>query len=62
MAQATDPPRPEDTFERAVGVESEVGSTAGEAHVDVLIRTLGHERGMDLAIRGGPPPVRQKKR
>lgn len=49
-----------DVHERAVGVETEVGATSGTSHDDVLLKTLGRERGLALAIRDGPPAVRTK--
>lgn len=52
----------DDISELAVGVESEVGGTSGDSHEDILRRTLGHERGQEVAIRRGPPPVRYAKR
>ncbi|HUR69659.1 MAG TPA: hypothetical protein VM370_10470 [Candidatus Thermoplasmatota archaeon] len=45
--------------ERALGMESEIGSTSGESHDDVLVKTLGRERGVEVAIRRGPPPPRR---
>lgn len=47
--------------EQAVGVESEIGATAGESHDDILVRTLGRERGLDVATRDGPPSPRRKR-
>lgn len=45
--------------EESAGVESEIGATSGDSHDDILVRQLGRERGLDLAIRDGPPPVRR---
>lgn len=47
--------------ERAVGVESEIGGTAGDTHEGVLMKTLGRERGLAALIKGGPPPVRERR-
>lgn len=48
--------------EQAVGVEMEIGGTAGDTHEGVLQKTLGHERGLAVAIKRGPPPVRRAPR
>lgn len=52
---------PRRTHEQAVGVETEIGATAGESHDDILVRTLGRERGLDVATRDGPPPPRRRR-
>ena len=50
-----------DLHERAVGVETEIGGTAGDTHEGVLLKTLGRERGLEVALKRGPPPVRDRK-
>lgn len=50
-----------DIHAREVGIEVETGATSGEKHDDILVRTLGRERGLALAIRDGPPAVRVEK-
>lgn len=49
-----------DVHARDIGTESEVGATTGEKHDDILVRTLGRERGLRVAIQDGPPAVREK--
>lgn len=52
---------PRTRHEKALGVETEIGGTAGEDHDDILVRTLGRERGLDVATRDGPPPPRRRR-
>lgn len=51
---------PRELHEKLMGVESETGATSGEDHDEILVRQLGRERGLDVAIRDGPPPPRRR--
>lgn len=51
----------ESPHERELGVETEIGGTAGETHDAILQRVLGRERGLDVATRDGPPRPAAKK-
>lgn len=44
-----------------LGVEDEIGGTAGLTHERVLEQTLGHERAMEIAMRRGPPIPRARR-
>ncbi|HVM46180.1 MAG TPA: hypothetical protein VM582_09615 [Candidatus Thermoplasmatota archaeon] len=51
--------RKENVHELAMGVETEVGGTAGETHDGILMRVLGRERGLKVATKDGPPRPRR---